>query len=185
MAPLPENSTARYWVDYRAHGRDHSALFRYNQDVGVSGFPPNDFIVNVVDFFTFLLPVLPTDFAVRGARYSDRGSGITLPGPIPIIGAGTGAIKAGEAPAFITFVGRSPTGRAWRLSLLGVALSPADDAGVWGDYRVQATENATINNAIEHLRDFPALVAIDGGHPLVYAYINAGYNAHWQRKMRG
>lgn len=184
LAPLPPSNTARYFVDYTANGRYHTMMFRYADPS--SGPPPETpFIARVAAFIDDLRTWLPTDFEINGARYSVAGSDVTLPTTVPEpVGPFTGVLNAGEAPAFITFVGRSVLGRRWRLSVLGVSVSPAEGGALVKDYRITAGEDVVVSTAIGNLEGWSACVAIDGQAKLVYPYINLGYNAHWQKAVR-
>lgn len=185
MAPLPENGTIRYWVRYRANGHEHEALFRPSEAAFDGQTQVNIFVARVASLFADIASLLPPDFSFISARWSDAGSTISLPSNVPAGVTGTGAAQPGEAPAFITFVGRSPLGRRYRLHILGVTLSPADDPAWLGDYRIQAGESVQVAAAITNLNGWANLVAIDGTHPNMYGYANVGYNAYWQRAVRG
>lgn len=183
MAPLPPNTTGRYWVDYLANGREHTVMFRFPAP-GVDGDVPPAFVAAVSDFLQSMEPFMPTDWQLLGARVSAPGSSVSLPGPAPAAVTGAANPQPNEAPGYITFVGRSATGRRVRVSLLGAGVTPAGEAGTYNDYRATAAENAQVATAIAQL-DEVASVGIDGADVTWYTYVNLGYNAYWQRKVRG
>lgn len=183
MAPLPVNATGRLWVDYSANGRDHSTLFRFAAP-GVDGFPTEEFLDGVEAVMNAMAAFMPTNYVVTGTRVSAPGSTISLPGPDLIVSPGVGGPNASELPAFMSFGGRSPGGRRCRVSFLGVAASPVQEAGAWADYRVNASENETVSSIVTLLNGSP-IVALDNLEPTWYSFANAGYNAYWQRKARG
>lgn len=183
MAPLPVNATGRLWVDYSANGRDHAALFRFAAP-GVDGFPTEEFLDGVEAVMNAMTAFMPTNYVVSGTRVSAPGSTISLPGPTLIVSPGVGGPNASEVPAFMSFPGRTPGGRRTRVSFLGVAASPVQEAGAWADYRVNASENAAVEAIIGLLNATP-IVGIDNLEPTWYTYANAGYNSYWQRKARG
>lgn len=185
LAPLSPSNTPRYFVDYKANGRNHTVMFRYATPV--NGPPPaTPYIARVASVFDDLKTWLPSDFAILGARYAVAGSDVTLPATAPApAGPFAGALNQGEAPAFVTFVGRSAAGRKWRLSFLGVVISPAEGGATATDYRMTTAENTVIATVRTNLDGWTDIVAIDGEQVSLHPYANLGYNAHWQKALRG
>lgn len=183
MAPLPVNATGRYWVDYLANGREHSVMFRYDGSE-LDGAPTTAFIAEVSDFLQAMEALMPLDWAILGARASAPGTTISLPVTAPAAVTGTWTVQAAEAPAFLTFVGRTSGGRRSRVTLLGTGVSPAGEGASYVDYRVLASELTTVATAIAQLEE-GSFVGIDGLPITWYPYANSGYNAYWQREMRG
>lgn len=183
MAPLPVNQTGRYWVDYIANGREHSVMFRYPGDE-LDGAPTTAFIAAVSDFLQAMEPFMPTDWTITGARASAPGTAISLPVDEPAAVTGVVVTNPGEGPSFITFVGRTSGGRRSRLTLLGAGTSPAQEQSNYVDYRLTAAENSTFATARAQLVEI-GLVGIDELPVTWYTYANMGYNAYWQRQMRG
>lgn len=183
MAPLPNNNTPTYYVDYTANGRAHTAQFRYNEPV--DGPPPNaPFIARVATLFADLAPALPTDFAITGARYRAKGGDVSLAASAPApLTPPSGTPSPGEAPAFLSFVGRSALGRRCRLYILGVTVSAASEGGIFGNYRISRGESTTFDAALTNIQG-AGFVAVDGSPVVWYDYINIGYNAHWQKRAR-
>lgn len=183
MAPLPDNNTGIYYVDYTANGRGHTAQFRYNNPSGP--LPPTTGMMGqVANFLNAIAPLMPTDFAITGARFQIEGANHTNPAAVPLLTvAGVYTPHASDVPAFISFIGRSSGGRRARVYMLGAGLDPADGVGNWNDYRLTSAENATIAAAVTVLNG-AAIVAIDKVEPLWYEYANLGYHAYWQKAVR-
>lgn len=180
MAPLPPNSTGRVFVDYTANGREHTVQFRYSG----AGAPDTSFLEGLDDVFIEMNPYMPSDWTFLGWRYVADGNvvSVDLPGgPTAFNGAGVPVV--GEAPAFLSFIGRSLGGRRLRVYFLGTSASPADDGGDFADYRVDFTESPGLLDVVNAMTA-AGVVAIDGGPPAWKNYANLGYNAYWQRKVR-
>lgn len=182
MAPLPPESTPRYFVDYTANGRPHTMQFRYASPV--DGPPPETpFIARVATVLADLAEFLPSDFNVLGARYAVQGSNVTLPTAAPASPTGLQTPRPAEAPAFIGIPGRTATGRRYRFYVLGVGVSPAAVGAGTANYRLTAAESSDIAAVIANLAGAP-FVGIDG-EPISYkSYANLGYNGYWQRAVR-
>lgn len=183
MTPLPVNATGRMWVDYEANGREHSALFRFAAP-GIDGFPTEEFIDGVEAIMNAIATFMPTNYNILGTRVSAPGTTISLPGPAIEVGPGLVTAQATEAPAFLTVVGRSAGGRRSRISFLGVGVSPVGETGVYTDYRVTASESSDFSTLRGVVAAAP-LVAIDNLEVTWYTYGNLGFNAYWQRNLRG
>jgi hypothetical protein len=181
MPSLPQNSTGRVLVDYLANGRNHTVQFRY----AGGGAPDNTFLESVDDFLISCNPLMPSDWTFLRARQVWQGGTISTPlsfAPTPFAGIRTPQVY--ELPAFVSFIGRTTGGRRTRIYLLGAGFDPSESGGVGADYRIRAAENTSVAAAISTLSGSP-VVGIDGLDPLWYSYVNAGYNAYWQRQARG
>lgn len=180
---LPPSNTPRYWVDYQANGAEHTFQLRYAG--GVTATEPDATFRSIVSsFLDDIAPLMPTDYAILGARYAPQGTDVTLPATPPILtAAGGGTPTQAERPAFLTFVGRSSAGRKTKLMIIGASASPASEGGSFADYRVLTSENATIASAKGTLAVL-ACVGIDGTSVTWYDYANAGYSAYWQKRQR-
>lgn len=181
MAPLPQSNTGRMWIDYLANGRQHTMMLRY----GGAGLPTVTFQDFVIDFLSVCGPLMPTDWTFLGARVAVAGSDISNPfNFVPETLTGTYTPAVSEAPAFVSFVGRSGTGRRGRIFLLGAGLSPAGEQSFAGNYRVTPAELTTISSALQVL-DQADFLAIDGNALVWNRYANLGYHAYWQKELRG
>jgi|SRR5215217_645273 len=173
MAPLPEDSTARYRFDYTVNGEPHDFQIRASASPAAVGILAGDLL-------TTMAPELYA-LNVVSVSHAASGSGIFLPVTTGIegntYGTGTGAYE--QKAWYVDFIGRSTAGRRWRLALFGIRT-------LAGDFRYLPGENATITSAIAVLNaaGVGELLAIDGADVVVYPYANAGVNAHWQRALR-
>lgn len=178
MAPLPENSTARVWVDYHDGINPHALQVRHN---GGNGNHPN-VMASVDAFFTALAPQMYA-ITITGARYSTIGSNISL--PLAWDGApgyGSGAMPGLRAPFQICFLGRSNTGRQVRWFVFGCKLEAPNT------YRfplIADTELADAWNTIIAGQADGVWLAIDGNDPAMYNYVDANFNSYFEEKQRG
>lgn len=180
MAPLPENNTGVVFFDYIANGREHTTQFRYDGP----GAPPTGFAASLFDFFDAAGYFMPEDWIAVAWRYRAEGTNITLPllDALPTL-EGANTPSNSEAPAFVSFIGRSTLGSRARVYLIGAGLTPASETGAASDYRLTAAEATQVLTAIQQL----ALVdvrAIDSAPIAWKSYVNLGYHAYWQRRVR-
>lgn len=183
MAPLPPESTSRYFVDYTANGRNHTAQFRYTSpEDAAPGIPFQD---AVDDFMQAIGSAMPTDYAILGYRFAETDSNVTNPVARTIATvSGIYTPHLSDAPAFLGFVGRTSGGRRVRMQLLGAGYDPSEIHGVADNYRVLASESSDFADMISALEAIGSK-AIDGLTPSWKQYVNLGYNAYWQRQVRG
>lgn len=189
LPPLPDNNTARYFVDYTSNQRAHTLMVRYLEPTPNSP-PSTPFVARLATVLADIAAWLPTDFAVIGARYSPRLSTVSLPATPPAGPTGTGPAQLYDVPAYAAFVGRSPGGRKFRLFVLGVAQT-ASDGGAGANYRLTTAEGAVAATVVANLQGWANLGGTDGLYSIdgvpgtdIYNYVNLGYNAYWQRKAR-
>lgn len=179
MAPLPQNSTAIYYVDYSfAPGQLHTLAFRFGGSAGVDGaqlFADN--------FLTALQPNLTATWQVVGARVQSAGANVSLPSAAPgIVGGGGPSLTGQDYPRFLSFIGRGKTsGRRVRITVFGVTL-PASN-----DYRFHDGEVAGPTAALGVLYTAPVgcPITVAGDQPYWQPYANTGYNSYWERQQRG
>ena len=182
MAPLPTNSTGRLVVSYTANGHEHDVMFRFG---GSADNPVEAFYERIEELFTEMTPLMPSDWSIISSVSYPQGSDVSHPdGYIwsPVVGTGTPQVS--EGPAFISFVGRGTSGRRARLYFLGASLTPADEKGSGGDYRLYGTENSDVLAAIFAATQLE-VVTIAGDAVFWKNYVNLGYNAYWQKNVRG
>lgn len=176
MAPLPPESTARFWVDYNDGNNDHSLLMRYAPSAGLSAIQ-----AVAGQFLTALSPVLYL-ITILGARAANSGSVITVPeaweGDATY---GTGAQPPVAAPLELCFVGRTALGRMAKWFMYGFR------NGLPASYRFFPSDDSNLDAAVTILRNAALtgkLLAIDGGVPGVYPYINIQWNSYWESQAR-
>lgn len=176
MAPLPENNTARLWVDYTDGINQHSIMFRTTESAGLTAL-----MTIADDFLDALSPTLYL-LTILAARVSAPASSIST--PVGWTGAGTygsGAMPAVRTPLQMCFLGRSTLGRRVRWFVFGTKVDPT------ATYRLNTADNADVQAARTVLVNgvnAGTLVAIDGDAPVIYAYVDQNYNSYWEAEAR-
>lgn len=179
MAPLPEDSTARLYLDYTAVGDEHTVQVRYATLAEATA---------AAAIWQALLEANPAAFGSNvtftGARASAPGTNVSNPVPFdPVTFVGT-AVAANQAPRFLSWAGRTTGGRRVRYYFYGFNI----DNAVPNDFRLSGEENAVyaaFQDDLFSLLDETNAVAIDGLTPVMYNYANVGFNAYWQQEARG
>lgn len=179
MAPLPENSTGRYFVDYTFRDQGHTLQIRYGAGTAVESLP---FHAGV--FLSSLATLMDNTWAIVGARLQSAGSTFAVPTVAPVLSAtpSGGVLPPANYPQFTTWVGRGNTsGRRVRIFVYGLLL------GNDGSYRIsnptgptQAARAALIDGVGED----NVFVTIGGDAPTWYNYVNQGFNSYWEREAR-
>ncbi len=172
MAPLPPDGTPRYRFNYNTASFDHSFQIRSHASPSAIG--------TLVNAFLTALSSALFDFTMNTVDFAADNSDIFLPVTSGIEGAtyGGGSPTVQEEPWFYGFQGRGATGRKWHLDVYG-AIS------LGTNYIWQPGEYTIMDNAVAALQAFGAdLVDIADAQVTVYTYVNAGVNAHYQRKLR-
>lgn len=175
LTPLPDNNTARLWVQYNSGTGIHEMMFRQ-----VTSVTKADFIFQVREFCTALAPLMRNTGGWSAARYAAAGSDLSFPEVWALI-AGTNASVPGVGlrTLYYTFTGRSLVGRKARLFFYTPYGAQEDD------YRREVGDVAQLDNARAVLNAAARkIAAIDGSPPEWYPYYNVGFNAYWQRRSR-
>lgn len=175
MAPLPPSNTDRYKLIYSTAPFEHSITMRVQPTVTAA--QASTFYDG---FLAQLIPLLGVITIVRLEKAninSDVFNAVTWSGAATY---GSGVPANIQEPAFISFVGKSLQGRRVRVTVFGIT-------GVTQqDYRFQAGENAAADAARAVLATgTDRWLAVDGIKPVWNGYANLGFNAHYQRKLRG
>lgn len=174
MAPLPPNSTKRYWLDYSTDNGSHSMLCRV-----ADGVLDSEAADSIDAFLTAIVGTI-CEITITAFRVAQLGSNISTLLTWPHA-ATYGAVPQAliNAPSFFDFVGRTHLGRRARVFLY--ACSSVSQA----DYRYQPGEDADLDAARAVLvAAADTFLAIDGEHPVWHPYINTGLNSYYQRKAR-
>lgn len=183
MAPYAPENTGRYVIKYRSLGVDHNATWRWF----TGDTPPVGLLTGIVAFYTALASVRFTDWNIISAKSAPRYSTVLLPSD-PVIGvdAGEAVVKPRSwVPINISFAGLSSLGTKARMVVFGVDFDPTIAPLTYeGDYRIEATENSAVSDAVDALNAIEELVAIDGIATRWYTYANLSVNAHYQRRLR-
>jgi len=177
MAPLPTNSTSRFFVKYNNGVDDHEVMFRYPEESNLSALK-----LVVADWFEALDPILYA-ITIIGARHSFKDSTVSSPVVTGLAaGYGTGAMPEVSAPRELRFEGRSFDGRRVSWSIY------AQNIGTPDTYRFNADDNANIDAAIAVLgaaAAVPSICSVSGETPIIYPYANVNFNSYWERQRRG
>lgn len=178
MAPLPENFTARLFVDYNDGVNNHTISMRYNE-----GEVSKEAAVVMMDGLFAAADGLLYEVTIIGARYQLASESVT--NPVAWTGAATygdGAMPVVQAPREVRFLGRSPDGRKVSWSFFGANITTPDD------WRLGSGENADVAAVIAYIEsEIPNLgfLAIGALKPLVYPYADVNYNSYWEQAQRG
>lgn len=174
MAPLPENNTECYFVDYTAAGENHTMLVRVADDTAAGDFGDTmNAVLGTIDTLLYQL-------TINQVRRRARNSTITFPVISGIEGNtyGSGAPANDERADFINFVGRSIGGRRVSLAIFGA--NQIDD-----NFRATSSESSDVAATVALLNsDDGIFLSIDGLNPVWYPYVNMAASAYWQRKLR-
>lgn len=177
MAPLPVNSTARFFLDYETSGHPHTLMVRFG-----TGSSPGDAMTLVHNFLDALSPLIFL-LTVQGARVSNISSGVSFPVTWtgdPTYGSGVG--DSTNTAWYLDFVGRGIGGRRARLAVFG-STNVRDGAN--DDYRISTSDSAAVLAAVQALEagsDVP--VTIDADAVNWHQYANVGMNAYWRNRLR-
>jgi len=174
MAPLPVNSTARLWVKKSGISGEHETMFRF-----IAGTSQADAVNGVHVIMEEMASFIWEDDTFISARWAADGSNLSFPVAWdPIVGENPGTPDEAQYPGFVSWVGRGADGREVRWTLQGVPFT-ADD-----NYRIFSTDSVTVAAVCDALAFELTIANIGSFHPIVYPYINVGYNAYFQRKAR-
>lgn len=174
LAPLPPESTLRYFIDY-VSGERHTLMIRAEAALGPSGFG-----TAMDDFFTEIGPLM-NSFAIEQVRVAVAGSNVSNVVVSGIEGNtyGAGGVTSGnDRSKFLGFVGRSTAGRKVSFRVYSVA-------DINGSYRLDPSEAPNIGTAVAILNGTANLgLAVDGIKALWKSYANTTDDGYWQRRLR-
>lgn len=175
MAPLPDNLTDRYWIDYSGLMGKHSMLFRF-----IPATPLQDATDRIEEIVTALAGFSYTTTTFYQLRRSVVGTDVSFPVPwVTIAGGAVAAQQPQDYPQFVSWVGRGLDGVRVRFSLIGTNIE-AD-----ADYRLYSDNTPAVQTVIDALADpVTPLVTASGGQFILNNYANTGFNAYFQRKRR-
>lgn len=175
MAPLPPNSTARYFLDYETCGFDHTLIMRAH------GTRDDEAAVEMIVSILDAIHDLIFEYNILGWRYqadvSDVSEELTWTGATTYGGSAGVAYQTAQ---YIDFVGRSADGRRVRAAFFGTTFSEQGN-----DYRVSPTEQPAVGDVIGILSSSdPYFVTVSSEIPSWKNYANCGVNAYWRNKVR-
>jgi hypothetical protein len=177
MAPLPQNNTARLWVDYNDGENDHSLQVRFlapDTTLAIAMTYAGEFFEAIEDFLY--------EITINGARFAAAGSDISLPATWSGASTyGTDPMPTLLAPRETRWVGRTQNGRRVSFSVYGCKYTSPDT------FRI-VSDGANLPNLgvvlINDASDDGAFVAIDGFRPTMKNYVDVNFNSYWEAEAR-
>lgn len=190
MAPLPDNNTGRVWIGYRTGGgttsQNHELMVRFNTATGGS------FAEALTEAAGAITAIGAANFfdgwQATSARYSNAGSTISFPTPLPaalvsFVGTGQATATLQDQARETRFVARSALeGRKYSMSLYGLNGSLFGAA----DFRVDRGAETFVDSFLSVVEESEAgsWVAIDGSFVVWYQYANWQFNSYWEGELR-
>lgn len=177
MAPLPEESTKRYWGVYTVAEDEHRVLMRVANTVTDA-----QAVAEMEDFFLQLQPSLGTDVVFTGMEVAALGSNVRNPVAItgPITGTAAGSIAGVQEPRSWTIKGRSVDGRRVGVTIFGVF---ANTPTSWEEEPIVVAGLADARDVLNAPGNF--WLSISGLKPVWYNRVTVNYNDHWVKQERG
>lgn len=171
LPPLPFNNTDIAWLKYTSCGITHELMFRQP-----AATPQEDIIANAVGIANALKSLMPSSDSFIGLRHQDKNSNLSFPlAWTAIVGTGTAFTENDDKAKFIALAGRSLGGYRCRMTFFTPHVSDT--------YQYRYLAGTALNTAAAAME--PDAVAVDGEPVIWHAYTNIGYNAYWQRQLRG
>lgn len=183
--PFAPNNTPRLWVRYTSAGYNHEILFRGGQAATSSSM-----ITMVEPILEQMKALIRTLDAFESARYSEKGSNISLPVEFePVQGTGSNSGVTGDSESYyLDFIGRD---QVFGNKVHWTLFTSSASAPTPGNNRVAPGASAACDAIIAALAAAAAstsesakLTSIGLGRVVVYPYVNTGYNSYWQKRQR-
>jgi len=177
MAPLPPQSTARFWVDYNDGENDHSLMVRFDEGDLTTG-EVSDYVASFLESIEDFL----YEITISGARYAAINSVVSI--PVLWTGLSTYGVDPMPtllAPREIRWEGRDQNGRRVNFSVYGGKFTSPDT------YRI-VSDGANLPNvgviAINDASSVGAFLTISGLRPTMKNYVNINFNSYWEAEAR-
>ena len=191
MAPLPQNSTTRYFFDYvtgnATTSTEHTIAMRVNPAIVD---PPTACAGLLAVLTAWTNGNFRSGWRVIRGRVQAAGSNFSVPITLTTALANfvgtlsTGYVARLEAVED-TFQGRSlTTGRRVDLSFYRAATDPTDNFRVVAGGSGLNLTVQNVRNAIQAEVANGMFLAIDQSQPTYSAYMNQNYNSYWERRIR-
>lgn len=176
LPPLPENNTDRAWLKYTSVGIEHEIMFRFP-----SATPQADIATAMGVFANAMKAYILTTDSFSAVRHQDAGSTVSFPIAFTaVVGTATGIDDGDDKARFMSVTGRSLAGYRVKATLFTAQVT---DATGYRQARSSGNYADVMLDAIEAMAVQPR--AIDGNLVVWNQYVNLGYNAYWQRDLRG
>lgn len=175
LTPLPEDNTARLFVNYTHDTEEHEVQFRL-----LSPFTQSDLVGFVSTWINDNKILWGSDVSFHSADWAAQGSSVRNPVSwTTITGTGTPTTFPTRLSRSGSFTGRSPDGRKVRLFFYGMVYGPDST------YRVYGSEDSLLQDAINELNALTSRVGtISGSAPIFKPYLNLRNNSYWQTELR-
>jgi len=176
VAPLPQNNTARFFLDYSDSQNEHTLMARIGPSADVS-----DVMTVIHNFLTALDPDLFV-FTVLGARFSAASSTISTPVSWSGDAAyGADTMNLNRRPIELRFQGRSVGGRRMSISVYGSKYTIPDNFRLPNDFDADLSAAMLV---LESAYAAENIVAIDGLEVIPYDYVSFNFNSYWEQESR-
>jgi hypothetical protein len=175
LPPLPENNTDRYFLDMDTAVDQYTIQVRTDSGITLAAFD-----TAITPIFTAMGPLMPQTF-VSSVRFQAADTVVSSPVASEHIGEelGSGTATKANVPRFLSFQGRSGSGRRVSWFIFGVSLAFPED------YRIPIGLNANIENVYFALSAADTIFqCVSLENPTWYAYANCGFNSYKERRNR-
>lgn len=183
LPALPQNNTARLFVNYTTGAKEHSVILR----LGLGASNVSNMQERFADFLNTIKTGLVNTWKVQSVEFQAAGAIVALPvatnpSLVSFVGTGGATIPLSQEAKQVRWVGRSPTsGRRASFGIYGIT------ATVPNNYRFGPGEGPFATAATFTVLEFDSstFVAIDGSDVTWYKYANIQYNSYWETELRG
>jgi hypothetical protein len=179
MAALDPTNTYRTVIHYNDGLKPHVFMIRSDTEEAANAAPMG---------FSALIAahaaLFPLNWAIESAEVYRVHEHYSTAVPITLThGTSEVAVTGFTEPRFYSLIGRSSGGRRVRSYIYGIIIGAQDN-----NYRFTPGDNTYLDafrvDWLNFLFDLPSC-AIDGNLVVWKSYLNTGFNAYWQRKVRG
>lgn len=184
MPAFAPNFTARLKVRYFVGGATHSQQWR--SLVLGGGFATVDaLIAEVQSYYDAIADEIFDDWAILDVSVAAEGALVFIPhGALTVTGAvPTVGLPARAKASQISFPARTDNGNPWIVYQYGWGEMIGDNV-IGDDFRINPTENGTVDAAVAALQAMTIAVGNDGAGLNFKSYANVKYNDNWEKKVR-
>lgn len=176
LTPLPEDNTKRYWLKSTCKGVEHESQCRVADTVS-DATAVAVFQALALD----LAALMHADCQFDGVEVALKGSNVRNPvtGFSTQLGTLGGSTADINIPFETTFVGRSATGRKWKVGFWCLVYTLTQT------WRISSLTGTGLDDALADIVGAGDMwLTIDGTKPVYYSYANFSYNDHWVNRER-
>lgn len=175
LPPLPENNSDRYFLDMDTAVDQYTIQVRTDTNLGLAAFD-----TAITPILTAVAPLMPQTF-ISSVRFQAANTLVSLPVNSSHLGEelGSGTALKVNVPRFLSFQGRTASGRRVSWFIYGTALTFPED------YRIPTSLDANVENVYFALQSATGIfVAVSIEEATWYAYANCGFNSYKERRNR-